>query len=110
MAWNWQPVETAPTGKLILIAVCKGTLQCPVRGDRYVAMAVRKAVQEINPERPTSEWQVFGQVEIREDEHVTHWIEPELPEGFPEGPEMDVTDRKMGVPLDPTTLLPKIPE
>lgn len=107
MAWNWQPVETAPVGKLILIAVCKGTLQCPVRDDRYVAMAVRRK-EPADPARPTSEWTVFGQAEIREDEIVTHWIEPELPEGFPEGP--DITHRTMGVPLDPSTMQPKTPE
>jgi hypothetical protein len=34
---------------------------------------------------PSGEWRLFGQGEIREDEVITHWIEPELPEGYPAG-------------------------
>jgi hypothetical protein len=75
MAWDWQPIETAPARRLVLIAICKGSLQCPVRGDRYVAQAIKM---------PSGEWRLFGQGEIREDEVITHWIEPELPEGYPE--------------------------
>lgn len=83
MAWDWQPIETAPAGKLILITIAKGSLQCPVRGDRYVAMAVRKPA--------TGTFTLFGQGAIREDECVTHWIVPELPPEIPPGPEMDLT-------------------
>jgi hypothetical protein len=84
MAWNWHRVdqEPPPVMTLALIAIAKGTLQCPIRGERYVAMAVLK---------PSGTWTLFGQGAIREDEVVTHWTEPELPEGFPDGPEMDVS-------------------
>jgi hypothetical protein len=73
--WNWQPIETAPIGQLCLIAICKGELRCPVRSDRYVAMAML---------RPDGHWVLFGQGEVREDERVTHWIVPELPEEYPQ--------------------------
>ena len=82
-SWNWQPIETAPAGRLVLIAICKGSLRCPVRGDRYIAMAFKKP--------DTGTWTLFGQGAIREDEFVSHWIEPELPPEYPEGPHMDLT-------------------
>jgi hypothetical protein len=75
MAWDWQPIETAPRNRFVLIAICKGTLRCPIRSDRYVAQAILM---------PNDKWRVFGQGDVRDDEVVTHWIEPELPEGYPE--------------------------
>jgi len=73
-AWDWQPIETAPPMQLVLIAICKGTLKCPVRGDRYVAMAIKTA---------DGQWRLFGQGEIRDDEVITHWVKPVLPPEYP---------------------------